>query len=104
MIRLVSIDEYRLDAFLDGTMLIFKHEDVPGLIGAVGTICGKHQLNIAQMSVGRASRGGHAIGILNLDNPPSTEALKEIDSLEAISSTRVVKLPEAGQVPDWAQA
>jgi D-3-phosphoglycerate dehydrogenase len=104
MPRLVAVDEQRLEAYLDGTMLLFKHHDEPGIIGAVGTVFGKHGVNIAQMAVGRDAPGGLAIGILNLDGEPSAEALAEIRSLPAIHSALVVRLPEAGELPSWLQA
>ena len=74
MPRLVQLGEYRLEAFLDGVLMIFTHRDVPGIIGRVGTIFGKHKVNIAQMAVGRASHqpGGEAIGVLNLDHPAAS--------------------------------
>ena len=52
-LRLVQLGQFPIDAFMDGVMLIFTHQDVPGLIGFIGTIFGKHQVNIAQMTVGR---------------------------------------------------
>src|SRR5262249_27003156 len=73
----------------------------PGLIGFIGTIFGKHQVNIAQMTVGRAAPGGEAIAVLNLDNLPPEEALKEVRSHPQISSVSVVKLPRAGELPPW---
>ena len=68
-LRLVQLGPFHLDAFLDGNMVIFTHRDVPGLIGFIGTIFGKHKVNIAQMTVGRQQPGGEAIAVLNLDNP-----------------------------------
>jgi D-3-phosphoglycerate dehydrogenase / 2-oxoglutarate reductase len=100
-LRLVQIGPYHLDSFLDGIMLIFTHHDVPGLIGFIGTIFGKHQVNIAQMTVGRQQPGGEAIAILNLDNQPPEEALKEVKQHPQISSLSVVKLPPAGEMPAW---
>jgi D-3-phosphoglycerate dehydrogenase len=99
--RLVQLGPYHLDSFLDGIMLIFTHRDVPGLIGFIGTIFGKHQVNIAQMTVGRQLPGGEAIAVLNLDNPPPEEALKEVRGHPQISSLSVVKLPPAGEMPAW---
>ncbi|HMC88670.1 MAG TPA: phosphoglycerate dehydrogenase, partial [Gemmataceae bacterium] len=84
-LRLVQIGPYHLDSFLDGIMLIFTHHDVPGLIGFIGTIFGKHRVNIAQMTVGRQQPGGEAIAILNLDNQPPEEALKEVKQHPQIS-------------------
>ena len=62
-----SSTTYRLDAYLDGVLMVFTHHDVPGIIGTVGTIFGRHKINIAQMAVGRETKGGEAIGVLNLD-------------------------------------
>jgi D-3-phosphoglycerate dehydrogenase len=100
-LRLVQLGPYHLDAFMDGVMLLFTHRDVPGLIGFIGTIFGKHQVNIAQMTVGRQLPGGEAIAVLNLDNQPPEEALKEVRAHPQISSVSVVKLPPAGQMPPW---
>jgi len=103
MPRLVALDDFRLEAYLDGYLLVFRHRDVPGIIGGVGTIFGRHGINIAQMAVGRASAGGEAVGILNLDSEPSAEALADVRQLPAITSATVVRLPPAGELPSWLQ-
>jgi D-3-phosphoglycerate dehydrogenase len=100
-LRVVQIGPYRLDTYIDGILLVFTHRDVPGLIGYIGTIFGKHQVNIAQMTVGRQVAGGEAIAVLNLDSDPPEEALKEVRSHSQISSLCVVKLPPAGEMPPW---
>jgi D-3-phosphoglycerate dehydrogenase len=100
-LRLVQLGPYRLDTFMDGVMLIFTHRDVPGLIGYIGTIFGKHGVNIAQMTVGRQQPGGEAIAVLNLDSPPSEEAIREVRTHPQISSLSVVQLPPAGAMPAW---
>jgi D-3-phosphoglycerate dehydrogenase len=101
MARLVQLGEFRLESYLDGVMLVFTHKDVPGIIGKVGTSFGKHGVNIAQMTVGRAQPGGEAVGILNLDNKPSADALKEVSDHPAITSVKVIELPPAGFLPAW---
>jgi len=100
-LRLVQLGPYHLDAYMDGNMVIFTHRDVPGLIGFIGTIFGKYQVNIAQMTVGRQLPGGEAIAVLNLDNPPPEEALQEVRAHPQISSLSVVRLPKAGEMPRW---
>jgi D-3-phosphoglycerate dehydrogenase len=100
-LRLVQLGNYHLDAYIDGVMLLFNHRDVPGLIGYIGTIFGKQNVNIAQMTVGRQVAGGEAIAVLNLDSPPPEEALREVRSHPQISFVTVVKLPPAGQMPPW---
>lgn len=101
--RLVRLGDYRLEAYLEGILLIFTHNDVPGIIGRVGTVFGKHKINIAQMSVGRAgdAPGGSAIGVLNLDNQPPQAALDELLSGQDIHSLTVSHLPAAGEMPAW---
>jgi D-3-phosphoglycerate dehydrogenase / 2-oxoglutarate reductase len=103
MSRLISIDDYRLEAYLDGHMLFFTHTDVPGIIGRVGTVFGQHQVNIGQMSVGRASQqpGGHAIGVLNLDGIPPKIALDQLMAISAIEKVQMVELPGLGILPEW---
>ena len=100
-LRVVQLGPFHLDAYLDGNLLIFTHRDVPGLIGFIGTIFGKHQVNIAQMTVGRQQPGGEAIAVLNLDSQPPEEALREVRAHPQISSLSVVKLPPAGEMPAW---
>jgi len=100
-LRLVQLGPFHLDAFLDGIMVLFTHRDVPGLIGFIGTIFGKHKVNIAQMTVGRQQAGGDAIAVLNLDNQPPDEALQEVSAHPQISSLSLVKLPRAGEMPTW---
>ena len=99
----ISRDPARLEAYLDGVLLVFTHRDVPGIIGRVGTIFGQHQVNIAQMSVGRESLapGGDAIGVLNLDSPPPAEALAEVLANPHILSATVIRLPQADELPAW---
>jgi D-3-phosphoglycerate dehydrogenase len=99
MLRLVQLEDFKLDAYLDGVLMVFTHQDVPGIVGAVGTIFGKHKINIAQMAVGRETKGGEAIGVLNLDQAPSQAALDEVRAHSAIKSAFVIKLPPAGERP-----
>jgi D-3-phosphoglycerate dehydrogenase len=105
MPRLVALDGYRLEAYLDGWLLVFTHRDVPGIIGGVGTAFGQHHVNIAQMAVGRAGDvpGGEAVGILNLDAEPPAAALDAVRSLPAITSATVIHLPRSGELPAWLQ-
>ncbi|MFT3882353.1 MAG: phosphoglycerate dehydrogenase [Gemmatales bacterium] len=100
-LRLVQLDGFHLESYLDGNLLIFTHKDLPGLIGYIGTVFGRHAVNIAQMVVGRKERGGEAVAVLNLDNLPSEAALAEVKGHEHIKSMHLVKLPPAGDVPAW---
>jgi D-3-phosphoglycerate dehydrogenase len=101
MPRLVQLEGHRLEAYLDGVLLVFTHQDVPGIIGRVGNAFGGLGVNIAQMTVGRSAPGGDAIGVLNLDQEPSAEAVAAVLACPGVKSARVVKLPPAGQLPFW---
>ena len=103
MPRLILLDGYRLESFLDGRLFIFAHQDVPGIIGNVGTIFGKNGINIAQMAVGREGNapGGNAIGVLSLDGDVPAATMDELNAIDAITQTKVIELPAAGDLPDW---
>ena len=104
MPRLIRLDDMRLESYLDGNMLIFVHDDLPGIIGNMGTTLGTHKINIAQMSVGRpieAQPGGQAIGVLNLDSIPTAEATADLASQQGIKSVKSIELPSAGEKPPW---
>jgi D-3-phosphoglycerate dehydrogenase len=101
--RLVQKADCRLESYLDGILMIFIHRDVPGVIGRVGSIFGKHRVNIAHMSMGRETNkpGGEAIGVLSLDAQPPAEALAEVLAIPTITKAWVVQLPPAGKMPAW---
>ena len=66
--RLVSVRGVDVEAPLGGTMLIMANDDQPGVIGEVGTILGRHGVNIANFALGRGESG--AIGVVNVDEDP----------------------------------
>jgi D-3-phosphoglycerate dehydrogenase len=103
-LRLVRLGAYRLDAHLDGTLLVFTHYDRPGLIGFIGQTFGGHGVNIAQMNVGRATPGGEAIGVVNLDVAPPESALEAVKHHKDVISVSLTKLPPFGSLPAWLGA
>jgi D-3-phosphoglycerate dehydrogenase len=90
--RLVRLDEYLFDAIPEGHMLFYVNDDIPGIIGRIGTIMGSHRVNIAQMSCGRQQVGGKALTILNVDGPIPQEVIDEILASAHISWARPVSL------------
>lgn len=103
MPRLVMLNDYRLESFLDGDLLVFDHKDEPGVIGNMGSALAKYNINISSMTLGRAvpKPGGEAVGIMALDNELKPEMLKEINAIKSISKTYFVKLPQVDQLPAW---
>jgi len=103
MPRLVKLDDYQTETFMDGNLMVFDHSDVPGIIGYVGNLLGEEGVNIAQMAVGRSGdqSGGNAIGVLNLDTTATDEVLNKITENESILSAQIIKLPAIKTLPDW---
>ncbi len=90
--RLVSIDGYAIDAIPEGAMLFTYHNDVPGMIGKVGTILGESGVNISAMQVSRQDAGGDAIMILSTDRPPEAETIERIRAIAGIRDVRALAL------------
>lgn len=90
--RIVKINDFYVEAIPQGHMLIIYNQDKPGIIGNLGTLLGKHNLNIAGMTFGRLKKGGKAITVLNVDNHVPTEVLQKIKKLKYINEVRPIKL------------
>jgi D-3-phosphoglycerate dehydrogenase len=88
--RVVDIDGFRLEAILDGYMLVFSNNDVPGVIGRIGTLLGQNNVNIAGMQLGREKRGGRAVSIVNVDDPIPGPVLDEIRRIPNIVYAKLV--------------
>jgi D-3-phosphoglycerate dehydrogenase len=104
MPRLVMIDNYQLEGYLDGNLLVVDHQDKPGVIGALGFALGKRSINISDMSMGRvkgAKPGGQSIAVLALDDVPDALLLKEIVALPQVTRVYSVQLPSAEALPGW---
>ena len=91
--RLVLLDGVPLEAPLTGTILLFQNNDQPGVIGELGTILGKHKINIANFSLGR-TEGGRAVGAVHLDEPPAIpeHVLAEIRGLKQLQNAWLVRV------------
>jgi D-3-phosphoglycerate dehydrogenase len=90
--RIVRIDGHRVDAIPHGHMLVARNEDVPGVIGFIGTVLGEHDVNIAGMFNGREVIGGEALTVYNLDERPSDAVFEELNADERITETTYVAL------------
>ncbi|MFH1201810.1 MAG: phosphoglycerate dehydrogenase [Candidatus Omnitrophota bacterium] len=90
--RIVKINQFYVEALPLGYMLVIHNQDKPGIIGALGTILGKHKINIAGMTFGRVIPGGDAISVLNVDSPLAQNVLDEIKHTPNISSVKLIRL------------
>ncbi|MEF8850921.1 MAG: phosphoglycerate dehydrogenase [Haloarculaceae archaeon] len=90
--RIVRIDGYRVDAVPSGHMLVARNEDVPGVIGFIGTVLGEADVNIAGMFNGRETIGGEALTVYNLDDLVPESVLEELHADERITKTTYISL------------
>ena len=90
--RIVRIDGYRVDAVPHGHMLAARNDDVPGVIGFIGSVLGEAGVNIAGMFNGRETIGGEALSVYNLDDRPSDDVLAEINDDPRIIETNYISL------------
>ncbi len=91
--HIVKVNGYWLDVVPTVPYLLFiDNPDQPGSIGAVGTLAGRHNINISFMEVGRLSPRGRAMMVIGLDDPVPPEVLAEINALPQIHDARLVKL------------
>jgi D-3-phosphoglycerate dehydrogenase len=72
--------------------MLLNNKDRPGIVGYLGTLLGKHKVNIASMSLGRDAVGGNALTVLTLDSAPPQALLDELQKDHDISNVKVVKL------------
>jgi D-3-phosphoglycerate dehydrogenase len=90
--RIVRVNSSPVEVVPEGILFFMTNKDRPGIVGHIGTLMGKHRVNIASMSLSRQQQGGTALTVLNLDSVPSQELLDEIQKDADISNVRVVKL------------
>ncbi len=90
--RVVVVNGRHIEAQPDGVLLVLENRDRPGMVGHIGTLLGKHQVNIASMSLGRDQAGGTALTILNLDSAPDEGVMAELRMDPDIVSARILRL------------
>jgi D-3-phosphoglycerate dehydrogenase len=88
--RIVKINESYVESVPEGHMLVIKNKDVPGIIGQIGTILGKNNINIAGMSFGREEKGGTAFSVVNVDQEVPKNALDEIRTARNIYEVKAI--------------
>jgi D-3-phosphoglycerate dehydrogenase / 2-oxoglutarate reductase len=100
--RLLSLNGIDIEAPLEGTLLVMRNQDVPGVIGRIGTILGEHRVNIANFALGRTGRDprvpqGTALAVVQVDGEVTDAVLRALRRVEAITEVRVASLGEKPQ-------
>src|SRR5271170_3029884 len=98
--RIVSLDGMSLEAPLEGTLLLTRNRDVPGVIGKIGTALGNLGVNIATFALGRRQpvHGAEAVALVRLDGVVDSSVLQTIRAIPSITEAKLVRLAEAAKL------
>lgn len=88
----LRVEDYWVEFPPRGYLLVSQHHDRPGMIGQVGTLLGRADVNISFMQVGREAPRGRAVMVLGLDEPVPEALLEEIRQVPHLYSARLVEL------------
>ena len=106
--RLLDLDGFYVEAPLGGHLTVLRNRDVPGVIGQVGTVLGKNEINIANFALGRSDASAssaiastsstagsvraEAMAVVQTDQPLTSGALEELKRIPAVISVRAVQI------------
>jgi D-3-phosphoglycerate dehydrogenase len=92
LLRIIEIDGFNIEMTPQGPVLIIFNDDKPGVIGFVGTVCGKHSINICTMGVGQKPAEQKAALAVSLDKEPDAATIEEIGNLDFVNEIYVCDL------------
>ena len=92
LLRIIEIDGFNIEMTPQGAVLVIFNDDKPGVIGSVGTVCGKHNINICTMGVGQKPAEQKAILAVSLDKEPDTNAIEELGKLDFVNEIYICDL------------
>ncbi|MBA0693470.1 hypothetical protein Goari_003842 [Gossypium aridum] len=90
--HLTKVGSFGVDVSLEGSIVLCRQSDQPGIIGKVGNILSEENVNVNFMSVGRIAPGKQAVMTIGLDEEPSRDALKKIGEITAVEEFVFLKL------------
>jgi D-3-phosphoglycerate dehydrogenase len=89
--RVVDIDGYTLELEPKGRLILFKNNDEPGVIGDVGHLIAKHNINISDFRLGRDGKG-QALAVVRVDDEVTKDLIDELSHLDACISVRTATI------------
>jgi D-3-phosphoglycerate dehydrogenase len=90
--RLVSINDMNIEVIPEGTLLITRHDDKPGVISAISSVLGNAAINISRMQVGTADNQAHAMAVISISQPLSADLLEQVGAIEAVNQVAQIAL------------
>jgi D-3-phosphoglycerate dehydrogenase / 2-oxoglutarate reductase len=91
-LRIVRVDSFGIDAVPEGNLLVLRNEDVPGIVGRIGTVLGDAGVNIARIQLSRVAVGGQAFSMINIDSPAPPEVLQQLRLIPHVLSAALIRL------------
>ncbi|HAO58204.1 MAG TPA: phosphoglycerate dehydrogenase [Alphaproteobacteria bacterium] len=82
--RIVEVQDIPVESDFPDTLLYLRNYDKPGFIGDLGSLCGRHGINIATFHLGRRDAGGEAIALVEVDGALTPEVMTELRSLKQV--------------------
>jgi D-3-phosphoglycerate dehydrogenase len=90
--RLVSINDMDIEVVPEGTLLITRHDDKPGVIAATSSVLSNAAINISRMQVSTADNQQQAIAVISISEPLSADLLAQIGAIPAVNQTTQITL------------
>jgi len=91
-LRIVRVNEFSVEIVPEGYMLAVSNDDMPGVIGNLGTTLGDHKVNIARLHLSRNAQAKKALVILNTDSPVNPDILDKLRKLPHVISIKPIKM------------
>ena len=91
--RIVQIDDYNIEVIPSRYMVVIRYHDRPGVVGKVGTLLGRNNINIGSMQVGCNQYRGEAIMVLQVDCPVQPQIIEELQGDELLIKSTFIELP-----------
>ena len=96
--RLLRVDEIDVEAPLEGNIIFLRNRDVPGVVGRVGTVLGRHNVNIANFSLGRGDhplQPGGSVAVVQVDNEITEAVLRDLRQIDAVEMVKAIRFDVA---------
>jgi D-3-phosphoglycerate dehydrogenase len=92
ILRIVEIDGFKVEMTPAGAVMIVYNDDRPGVVGAVGCVCGEYGININTMGVGQKPGENKALLAVSLDKCPDADMVKAVKKLDFVNQAHICKL------------
>ena len=90
--RIVKIDQFEIEVVPEGTLLVTRHDDKPGVISAISSVLGESNINISRMQVGTANNEQLAVAVISVTDEMDDSLVKAVCQIPAVKSVKQINL------------